>query len=85
MARVNLNAGQDTRLEDGTVVRFDGADTAMLLALAAELPGSPGLGELQSHHIRRFVGLLHGRGRTRAELASIAHSHDAHSPSAQTR
>lgn len=25
MARVNLNAGQDTRLEDGTVVRFDGA------------------------------------------------------------
>ena len=23
--------------------------------------------------------------RTRAELASIAHSHDAHSPSAQTR
>ncbi|OAN32537.1 cytochrome c biogenesis protein ResB [Mycolicibacterium iranicum] len=25
MARVNLNAGQETRLEDGTVVRFDGA------------------------------------------------------------
>jgi cytochrome c biogenesis protein len=25
MARVNLNAGQDTRLDDGTVVRFDGA------------------------------------------------------------
>ena len=25
MARVNLDAGQDTRLEDGTVVRFDGA------------------------------------------------------------
>jgi cytochrome c biogenesis protein len=25
MARVNLKAGQDTRLEDGTVVRFDGA------------------------------------------------------------
>ena len=25
MARVNLKAGEDTRLEDGTVVRFDGA------------------------------------------------------------
>ncbi len=44
-------------------------DLGKLLALAAELPGSPDLGELQSHHIRRFVGLLHGRGLAGRSLA----------------
>ncbi|HET7776701.1 MAG TPA: tyrosine recombinase XerC [Azospira sp.] len=44
-------------------------DLGKLLALAAELPGSPALHQLQSHHIRRFVGLLHGRGLAGRSLA----------------
>ncbi|GBG03358.1 tyrosine recombinase XerC [Azospira sp. I13] len=44
-------------------------DIGKLLALAAELPGQPGLGQLQAHHIRRFVGLLHGRSLAGRSLA----------------
>lgn len=44
-------------------------DLDKLLALVHELPDQPALGQLQSHHIRRFVGLLHGRGLGGRSLA----------------
>ena len=44
-------------------------DLATLIRLVGELPGSPDPLTLESHHIRRFVGLLHARGLGGRSLA----------------
>ncbi|UXA20529.1 cytochrome c biogenesis protein ResB [Mycobacterium sp. SMC-4] len=84
MARVNLKAGEDTRLEDGTVVRFDGAtpfvnlqvshDPAQIWVLVFSMTMMGGL--LVSLIIRRrrvWVRLTPGSpGTVNVELGGLA-------------
>ncbi|MDA2891779.1 cytochrome c biogenesis protein ResB [Mycolicibacterium sp. BiH015] len=84
MARVNLNAGQDTRLDDGTVVRFDGAvpfvnlqvshDPAQIWVLVFSMTMMAGL--LVSLIVRRrrvWVRLSSGpAGTVNVELGGLA-------------
>lgn len=46
-------------------------DLALLVELAATLPGTPALTALQVHHIRRFVAQLHARGLGGRTLARV--------------
>ncbi|MCV7367567.1 cytochrome C biogenesis protein ResB [Mycolicibacterium duvalii] len=84
MARVNLKAGEDTRLEDGTVVRFDGAtpfvnlqvshDPAQIWVLVFSMTMMAGL--LVSLIVRRrriWVRLTPGApGTVNVELGGLA-------------
>ncbi|MBB2989480.1 cytochrome c biogenesis protein [Mycolicibacterium iranicum] len=84
MARVNLKAGEDTRLEDGTVVRFDGAtpfvnlqvshDPAQIWVLVFSMTMMAGL--LVSLIVRRrrvWVRLAPGpAGTVNVELGGLA-------------
>ena len=67
-------------------------DISRLLALCGQFPGQPGLDQLQSQHIRRGIGLLHGRGLSGRSLARMLsawrvfyrwlgrHGHAGHNP-----
>jgi integrase/recombinase XerC len=52
---------QQRRLSAHTVKNY-GRDLDLLGELIGELPGECGFGAIETHHIRRFVAQLHGRG-----------------------
>jgi integrase/recombinase XerC len=59
---------QQRRLSPHTVSNYR-RDLHVLCALVAELPGGLSLDQLQTHHVRRFIAQLHGRGLVGRSLA----------------